>query len=138
MRCTPRYVSVTLMHITLPVTAEGYDGSHHLCMPNDNYNVAPGQELLISKGLFPLFSGISLKEKQSPSTGPSLDLSGIKRTNEGFICPYCPRKIYDFTDLMRHIRTHTGEKPFACEICHQRFSQTSSCYRHKRTVHKVK
>lgn len=32
-----------------------------------------------------------------------------------------------------HKRTHTGEKPLKCEICHKRFGESSNLSKHRRT-----
>lgn len=50
-------------------------------------------------------------------------------TPSGSVCEaaFC-RKPY----LEVHMRTHTGERPFGCDVCLKRFSQKSSLNTHKR------
>lgn len=53
------------------------------------------------------------------------------------ICPYegCHRIIPHKGGIARHMRTHTGEKPFACPYsdCDRRFTQKSDVKKHMRT-----
>ena len=51
-------------------------------------------------------------------------------------CEICGKSFVNSTDLCRHIRTHTGERPFQCDRCSARFTQNSTLKRHYKTVHK--
>jgi len=45
-------------------------------------------------------------------------------------CPYCGKVIRQRNDFKRHLRIHTGEKPFACPYCPYRATQSTNLKGH--------
>ncbi|XP_048480221.1 zinc finger protein 90 [Plutella xylostella] len=59
----------------------------------------------------------------------------VKKTRDK-ICDVCGKGFTSTTILKNHMRSHTGERPYRCELCPARFGHTGSLYTHVKLVHK--
>ena len=55
------------------------------------------------------------------------------KSKRRFQCIYCGSTFIRSTHLRRHMRLHTGAKPYACGICRKRFSRSDYRLAHEQT-----
>ncbi|XP_044134528.1 zinc finger and BTB domain-containing protein 17 isoform X3 [Bufo gargarizans] len=96
------------------------------------------------------------KEESGGSTDentekPALDIAGPQRqlrsgttnyadrtesrpySSTTHVCEYCSKEFTHTGNYTRHIRIHTGEKPYRCHECDKAFSDPAACKAHEKT-----
>uniref|UniRef100_A0A3Q3D9X9 C2H2-type domain-containing protein n=1 Tax=Hippocampus comes TaxID=109280 RepID=A0A3Q3D9X9_HIPCM len=59
------------------------------------------------------------------------------RPPQNFVCHICGKDKKCRSQLARHAIIHTGERPFACDLCSARFNRQGNLQQHRKRVHGV-
>jgi len=54
---------------------------------------------------------------------------------KNFECPHCKKEFAQPTDLERHLLVHSGERPYACRWCDNKFKQLGHLQSHEKRKH---
>ncbi|XP_027517088.1 zinc finger and BTB domain-containing protein 8A isoform X2 [Corapipo altera] len=85
---------------------------------------------------------VELKAEELYTSMPTI-LGVMSSWNEGdlprmrFKCPFCTHTVKRRADLKRHLRCHTGERPYPCEACGKRFTRLEHLRNHFQTIHQA-
>ncbi|XP_051518774.1 zinc finger and BTB domain-containing protein 46-like isoform X3 [Myxocyprinus asiaticus] len=85
---------------------------------------------LLSLGAEMLGEENSLLFDYLPKGGHALSLNDFTVIRKKFKCPYCSFSAMHQCILKRHMRSHTGERPYPCEICGKKFTRREHMKRH--------
>ncbi|KAK8776206.1 hypothetical protein V5799_030449 [Amblyomma americanum] len=84
----------------------------------------------------PLIGGCLPDELPNDRAGGKPPMGWYRVPGEGrrmYECHFCQRKFGWKSNLIDHLRTHTGEKPFKCNLCPMSFALSSTMVKHQRT-----
>ncbi|XP_027720365.1 transcription factor HIVEP3 [Vombatus ursinus] len=97
--------------------------------------IIPPEELQsLPKVYIPRASHISMKQAEDP---PKKEKKPQKPGK--YICQYCSRPCAKPSVLQKHIRSHTGERPYPCVPCGFSFKTKSNLYKHRKShAHRIK
>ncbi|KAM6973772.1 BAF chromatin remodeling complex subunit BCL11B a isoform 2-T2 [Aplochiton taeniatus] len=65
--------------------------------------------------------------------GPGSGRPGSKESRRSDTCEYCGKVFKNCSNLTVHRRSHTGERPYKCELCNYACAQSSKLTRHMKT-----
>lgn len=72
-------------------------------------------------------AGLQQQRPEPPASSPRPKSAGKH------VCPHCGRDCLKPSVLEKHLRCHTGERPYPCATCGISFKTQSNLYKHKRT-----
>ena len=104
------------------VSSEGTD------QPRSVFQKQLGQTLTLN-----IVSTLPILSSPNSCVNASMGSPGKSKNAGKYICKHCGRDCLKPSVLEKHIRSHTGERPFPCTTCGIAFKTQSNLYKHRRT-----
>uniref|UniRef100_A0A8C3RKS2 Zinc finger protein 831 n=1 Tax=Chelydra serpentina TaxID=8475 RepID=A0A8C3RKS2_CHESE len=118
--------SINLDSSNMPLILNPLLHSERIDQPRSVAQKQAGQTLTLNIVSSPVLPSSSCPNAPVGSPG--------KSKNAGkYICKHCGRDCLKPSVLEKHIRSHTGERPFPCTTCGIAFKTQSNLYKHRRT-----
>ncbi|XP_010008761.1 PREDICTED: zinc finger protein 831 [Nestor notabilis] len=96
--------------------------------PQSVFQKQVGQTLTLN-----IVSTLPVLSSPNPCVNASMGSPGKSKKAGKYICKHCGRDCLKPSVLEKHIRSHTGERPFPCTTCGIAFKTQSNLYKHRRT-----
>ncbi|XP_050728511.1 broad-complex core protein isoforms 1/2/3/4/5-like isoform X10 [Eriocheir sinensis] len=80
------------------------------------------------------------QQQQQPQDQQQVELADYQQFIDGrkqYSCHFCGKWFTTPSKVVRHERTHTGERPYKCPHCPLSFNQREILKRHLRCIHKI-
>ncbi|TRY85951.1 hypothetical protein DNTS_032715 [Danionella cerebrum] len=127
--------SFTLMHAPVPLGSGSFPQSQppivQTCQ-SLSATVPNSIQVPVTPGFSPvqMTTVVNIATSQVPEISPK----DQKPKKQGkYVCEYCNRACAKPSVLLKHIRSHTGERPYPCVTCGFSFKTKSNLYKHKKS-----